>query len=303
MTTNFEFNTDYRCPTGKLENVASGLRRITANNPSPLTFRGTGTYVIGKNHVAVIDPGPNHPEHIEALMRDLGNEKITHIFVTHTHHDHSAGTNLLQQLCGAPSYAMGTHTALQKASALPPSLDSAGDTDFVPDVVLKHGEFINGEQWSLQCLHTPGHASNHAAFAEPAFERVFVGDLVMGWSTPVLLPPDGHLGDYISSLKTLLSRQDKQYWPTHGAPIENPKTLVEHFIEHRLMRVESVADAVARGHTTLPDIVNDAYPNLNPTLMEAAERSTLASVIYLIDQKRLTANLEAGLNLKCSMVT
>lgn len=307
MSSHFEFNTDYHCPIGKLESIAPGLRRITANNPSPLTFRGTGTYVIGTNQVAVIDPGPSDPEHIEALLHELGNETITHILVTHTHHDHSAGTHLLQQHCQAPTYAMGTHTALQRPSALPSELDSAGDTQFVPDVVLEHEECIHGDQWSLQCLHTPGHASNHAAFAEAAFDRVFVGDLVMGWSTPVLLPPDGHLTDYLNSLKLLLSRlnqqQDQQYWPTHGALIENPRALVKHLIEHRLKRIESVFDAVTRGHITLADIVNDAYPKLTPNLLPAAERSTLASVIYLIEHKRLRANLEAGLNLECSVVT
>lgn len=299
MTPKFKFNTDYHCPTGKLESVAPGLRRITADNPGPLTFRGTGTYVIGENQVAVIDPGPNDPKHIEALMRELGKESITHILVTHTHHDHSAGTALLQQHCKAPSYAMGTHTALQRPSVLPRQLDSAGDTNFVPDVVLNDGDIIETEQWSLQCLHTPGHASNHAAFAEPAHHRVFVGDLVMGWSTPVLLPPDGHLGDYLQSLKRLLSRQEQQYWPTHGAPIKNPKALLEHLLGHRSARIDSVFDAVKRGHATLAAIVNDAYPDLDPTLLPAAERSTLASVIYLIDQQRLQGNLEAGLNMTC----
>jgi len=124
----------------------------------------------------------------------------------------------------------------------------------------------------------------------------------MGWSTPVLLPPDGHLGDYLTSLKLLLSRQDNQYWPTHGAPIEHPKALIEHLIEHRKKRIESVFDAVSRGHTTLADIVHDAYPKLNPTLFPAAERSALASVIFLIEQKRLSADLTTGLNIECSVV-
>ena len=302
MSLIFTFNTDYHCPTGKIEPVAPGLRRITANNPGPLTFRGTGTYVVGEEQVAIIDPGPKDPQHIKALMSQLPGETISHILVTHTHSDHSAGTNLLQQACGAPSYAMGNHTALQRPSTLPRELDSAGDIDFIPDEVLQHGDVIEGLNWSLQCLHTPGHASNHAAFAEAAFERVFVGDLVMGWSTPVLLPPDGHLGDYLDSLKLMLSREDKQYWPTHGAAIENPRALVEHLIEHRLKRIESVFDAVSRGHTTLSEIVKDAYPKLDPTLFPAAERSTLASVIYLIDQQRLTAHLSAGLNIECCVV-
>ena len=303
MSSNFKFSTDYHCSVGKLESVAPGLRRITANNPSPLTFRGTGTYVIGEDQVAVIDPGPDDPEHIEALIHELSGETITHILVTHTHHDHSAGTSLLQERCDAPSYAMGTHSALRRPSELPNELDSAGDLNFVPDVILKHGDVIEGEHWALECLHTPGHASNHAAFAQPTHDRVFVGDLVMGWSTPVLLPPDGHLNDYLNSLELLLSRRDKQYWPTHGASIENPRALVEHLIEHRIKRIESVFDAVSRGHTTVTSIVNDAYPKLNPTLVPAAERSTLASVIYLIDNQRLEGNLTAGLNMECKVVS
>jgi len=297
MSPSIEFDTDYHCSVGKLEPVAPGLRRITANNPGPLTFRGTGTYIIGQGAVAVIDPGPGDPAHIKALMAGLEGETVSHILVTHTHRDHSEASRMLQERCDAPIYSLGTHTALQRVSKLPEELDDAGDTDFVPDVVLGDGERIIGDGWSLQCLHTPGHASNHACFAQDDHERLFVGDLVMGWSTPVLLPPDGHLEDYLSSLRRVLERTDTHYWPTHGAPIENPKPFVEQLIAHRLARIDDVLDAVRRGHLTLDAIVADAYPGLDKRLEAAAMRSVLASVVYLIDRGQLSGNLSLGLDI------
>jgi len=297
MGTDFEFRTDYHCTTGILEAVAPMLRRITANNPGPLTFRGTGTYVIGEQQVAIIDPGPNDPAHIDALMSALGTETISHILVTHTHRDHSAGAYALKQRCGAPIYSMGTHTALQRPSELPTDLDSAGDTDFVPDVVIQDKELITGNQWALQCLHTPGHASNHAAFLDTTFDRLFVGDLVMGWSTPVLLPPDGHLGDYLASLRRLQALNASTYWPTHGDRITDTQALLSHLLEHRLTRTASILDAITRGHNTLDAIVHDAYPGLNPSLHDAAVRSTLASVVFLIEEGKVRGDLSLGLRI------
>lgn len=301
MTQQFKFSTEYHCPIGELETVAPGLRRITANNPGPLTFRGTGTYVVGEKQVALIDPGPADPAHIDAIMSELGDETISHILVTHTHRDHSAGTALLQARCGAPSYSLGNHTALQRPSPLPQELDAAGDTDFTPDVVLTDGQTLSGATWSLQCIHTPGHASNHAAFAQSEHRRLFVGDLVMGWSTPVLLPPDGHLKDYLRSLKKLLSRDDATYWPTHGGPIEDTQALLDYLIDHRMQRIESVFTAIQQGKTQLSDIVDEAYPELGTNLKPAAMRSTLASVIYLVEEKRLRADLSQGLSITCSI--
>lgn len=301
MNDTFQFSTDYHCPIGELETVAPGLRRITANNPGPLTFRGTGTYVVGHKEVAVIDPGPMDAKHVDALIEQLGSERITHVLITHTHRDHSAATELLQQRCDAPSYALGTCRALQRPSALPSELDSAGDTDFKPDKVVQDNEWIRGGDWELQCLSTPGHASNHVAFAQDAFHRVFVGDLVMGWSTPVLLPPDGHLGDYLNSLDRLSVRQDQQFWPTHGAPIHQTHAVLEHLKNHRLARVESVYESVRQGHTSLMSIVLKNYPDLSEDLVPAALRSVLASVVFLIEQQRLSGDLTEGLNITCGL--
>lgn len=301
MGTHFEFRTDYHCTTGMLETVAPKLRRITANNSGPLTFRGTGTYVIGEQEVAVIDPGPNDPAHIDALMSALGTETITHILVTHTHRDHSAGAKALKQRCDAPIYSMGTHTALQRPSELPAELDSAGDTDFIPDVVIQDNELISGHDWALQCLHTPGHASNHAAFYESTFDRLFVGDLVMGWSTPVLLPPDGHLGDYLASLRRLQTLRATTYWPTHGDKITQTQTVLTHLLEHRITRTASVLDAIKRGNKTLDAIVHDAYPELNPSLHDAAVRSTLASVVFLIEEGKVKGELSLGLGISLNL--
>jgi len=301
MDTQFEFHTDYHCATGILEPVAPRLRRITANNPGPLTFRGTGTYVVGEQQVAVIDPGPNDPTHFDALLSALGSESISHILVTHTHRDHSEGAAALKERCGAAIYSMGTHTALQRPSELPTTLDNAGDTDFIPDVVIQDNELITGSNWSLQCLHTPGHASNHAAFYESDFDRIFVGDLVMGWSTPVLLPPDGHLGDYLNSLRRLQAHSANTYWPTHGDKVIQTQAILAHFLEHRIQRTEGVLDAIKRGHHTLDSIVHDAYPELNPNLHAAAVRSVLASAVYLIEQGDVAGELPLGLDITLTL--
>jgi len=297
MTQSLAFNTEYHCSIGVLEPVAPGLRRITANNPGPLTFRGTGTYVIGTGRVAVIDPGPHDAAHIDALLKQLNGEIISHIFVTHTHIDHSPGTALLQQFTQAKSYSLGSHTALQRQSDLPMELDAAGDTAFQPDEILQHEQVVSGENWSLQCLHTPGHASNHASFAETQHDRIFVGDLLMSWSTSVLLPPDGHLGDYFASMQQLLQRNEATYWPTHGAPINQARAWIEHMVQHRQQRVHSVLNAVNSGHNTLAGIVAQTYPGLNPALNEAALRSTLASVVWLIEKGKLRGELRQGLDI------
>jgi len=260
---------------GRLESVSPLIRRILAPNPGPFTFLGTGTYVVGHGQVAVIDPGPDLPSHIDALLDALGGERVAHILVTHTHTDHSPGTALLQARTGAPSYGFGPHGHRGETG------ESGADLDFIPDRRLKHGEVVEGEGWHLQAIHTPGHASNHLCFALPEEQALFSGDHVMGWSTTVIGPPDGDMATYMSSLDLLLQRDDRCYWPTHGGPIRAPRHHVEALIEHRKTRRQRVKAALGAAPRRPAELVDSVYPGLDPALREAAALSLLAHLVEL----------------------
>lgn len=279
------FNREHEVSYGELETLTPTLRRITASNPSAFTFYGTGTYVVGKGEVAIIDPGPALPEHIDALLDSLVGETITHILVTHTHVDHSPGCALLQQKVDAPTYALGPH-GMGRIAADQLS-DEGGDMDFKPDVTLIDGQMIHGKAWSLECIHTPGHTSNHACFADNKNKALFSGDHVMGWSTSIVSPPDGDMGDYMRSLRRLLSRDDEIYWPCHGGPILNPQPFVSAFIAHREAREQQVLDCLRDGPKRIPAMLPDIYQDLSPSLYPAAERSVLATILHLIEKGQL----------------
>ena len=216
MAVDIPFRRDFAYDYGKLEPVAPGIRRIIARNPGPFTFRGTGTYVVGEGQVAVIDPGPDLPEHVEALLMDLAGEEVTHILVTHTHRDHSPAAAAVKEATGAPTYGFGPHAGGRRGEA---GVEEGGDWDFTPDIVVKDGDEIAGNGWRFEAVHTPGHTSNHLCFALPDQGILFSGDHVMGWSTSVIAPPDGDMASYMASLDKLLGRRDAVYWPTHGPAI------------------------------------------------------------------------------------
>ena len=279
------YNLTHNIEHGVVEILRPGIRRITAANVGPYTFKGTGTYIIGDGEVAIIDPGPFIPAHIDALMEALKHETISHILITHTHADHSPACQLVQQHCNAKSYAFDPTLNTKDFYGLENEL--LFDTEFTPDVVVEHGEFISGSNWQVECIHTPGHMFNHLSFALTGTENLFCGDQVMAWSSSIISPPEGNLNDYMNSLRLLLARPEKTYWPTHGPAIENPEPLIKELLRHREERVEQVFSSIAQGLHSIPKILEHVYHDLQAELHLAAARSIFASIIYLIEQGRV----------------
>ncbi|RZO69822.1 MAG: MBL fold metallo-hydrolase [OM182 bacterium] len=272
---------------GKVVSVAPGIRRVVANNPSPFTFHGTGTYILGTGKVAVIDPGPDDDQHIQAILQGLGDESISHILITHTHMDHSPGARPLQAICGAPTYAYGPHGAGKIEQGV--QVEEGGDMDFVPDHLVRDGDIIAGGDWSVECVYTPGHTSNHMCFQLREQRALFTGDHVMGWSTSIISPPDGDMAAYMDSLHRLLERDDDTYWPTHGPEISEPRALVRAFIEHRREREQQILDCVAGGTQLISQMVPLMYRDTPEFMYPAAARSVLAAVEYLVSIQALQA--------------
>jgi glyoxylase-like metal-dependent hydrolase (beta-lactamase superfamily II) len=281
MAVEIPFRREFSFEYGRLEPVAPMIRRIVARNPSPFTFRGTGTYVVGQGEVAVIDPGPDLEEHVEALLAGLSGEQVTHILVTHTHRDHSPAAPTLQAATGAPSFGFGPHAGGQRGD---PAVEEGGDWDFVPDRTVRDGERIAGKGWVFEAVHTPGHTSNHLCFASPEMGVLFSGDHVMGWSTSVIAPPDGNMTAYMASLDKLLGRPDAIYWPTHGPAITEPQDHVRAFIAHRREREAGILECLRAGVQSIDAIVGRLYLGLQPGLHRAAGRSVYAHLIDLAER-------------------
>ncbi|MGE3783072.1 MAG: MBL fold metallo-hydrolase, partial [Alphaproteobacteria bacterium] len=275
------------------------VRRIVARTPGPFTFTGTGTYVVGDGEVAIIDPGPDLPEHIGALLASLEGEQVTHILVTHTHRDHSPAAKAVKEATGAPTYGFGPHAGGKRGEA---GAEEGGDWDFSPDIVVHDGDSIQGGKWRFEAVHTPGHTSNHLCFALPDAGILFSGDHVMGWSTSVVAPPDGDMAAYMGSLDKLLARRDAVYWPTHGPAITEPDRHVRAFVAHRREREKGIVECLEAGTGTVEAMVERLYVGLNPALRRAAGRSVLAHLIDLIGRDIVAAdgtpNVEARYRLR-----
>ena len=278
MAVEIPFRRDFAFEYGRLEPVAPGLRRIVARNPSPFTFKGTGTYVVGHGDVAVIDPGPDIAEHVEALVQGLGGERVSHILVTHTHRDHSPAAAALKEMTGAPTCGFGPHAGGRRGDT---AVEEGGDWDFAPDIVLKDGDTVAGHGWRFEAVHTPGHTSNHLCFALADSGILFSGDHVMGWSTSVIAPPDGDMAAYMASLDKLLGRRDAVYWPTHGPAIDDPQRHVRAFIAHRREREAGILDCLGAGIGRIDAMVDRLYVGLAPGLRRAAGRSVQAHLVDL----------------------
>ena len=279
----FDRNLDFEY--GVLQTVAPYVRRVVARNPSPFTFHGTGTYVVGHGRVAVIDPGPALVEHIKALVEALGGETVTHVLVTHTHLDHSPGCALLRRFSPAPTYGYGPHgSGWPAAGDRTVTVEEGADLEFAPDVEVRDGDVIECDGFSFECVHTPGHTSNHVCYRLREERALFCGDHVMGWSTTIVSPPDGHMGTYIASLERLLDGDDRTCWPTHGAPIRDPKPHVESLIAHRRRRVREVESCLRDGIDTIPEMVARLYRDLPGRMHPAAARSVLSTMTLLIEQ-------------------
>lgn len=293
MGVKIPFKRELEFEYGTVDEVEPGIRRVIANNPSPFTHYGTGTYILGTGGVAVIDPGPADPAHIQAIMDALEGETITHVLVTHTHMDHSPGCALLKDHTDAPTYAFGPHGAGKIEEGVP--VEEGGDMDFRPDHLVKHGDIIEGGNWSVECVYTPGHTSNHMCFALRESRALFTGDHVMGWSTSIISPPDGDMMAYMISLELLLERDDRIYWPTHGPAITEPHAHVKAFIEHRQDREAQIMACIEDGVSLIRDMVPLMYRDTPEYLYPAAARSTMAAMEYLV--KRGTVAASDGLTL------
>lgn len=294
------FDTDHSPDYGEAVPITPLVQRVTATNPSPFTFAGTGTYIVGRRSVAVIDPGPDDAGHTEALLRALEGRTVTHICITHTHSDHSPAARALAEATGAPTLSFGPHPAADagrdgvKGSAVQ---EEPGDWEFTPDGVLRHGDVVAGDGWTLECLYTPGHISNHLCFALPEERAIFTGDHVMGWSSTIIPPPDGNLGDYLRSLDLLIARGDRDqvYLPTHGPPITTPNRYARALLAHRHRRTDQILACLRDGPTTIPAMVARMYTTTPEVLHPAAALSVLAHLIHLAEEGRVTSDPAADM--------
>ncbi len=286
---------------GKIQDVSPLIRRVVANNPSKFTFHGTGTYIVGRGHVAVIDPGPRLDSHISAIVDSLAAETITHILVTHTHSDHSPAARPLQSVCGAPIYGF-RNPASQTGAQAGDRVEEDVDRSFTPDVAVTDGDVIQGRGWRIECVHTPGHMSNHVCYRLLDEKALFSGDHVMGWSTSVIIPPDGSMSHYVESLRMLLASDDQIYYPTHGPPIPEPGDFVRSLIAHRQEREDQIVACLHGGATSVREMVPIVYRDTDVSLHAAAARSLLATVIKLWEQGTVECEgvpgLDSGFRLK-----
>ena len=269
---------------GRCDQVSPLIRRVTAKNPGPFTYKGTGTYIIGSGQVAVIDPGPLLDEHLEAILEATKGETITHVLITHTHLDHSPLAAPLKTRTGAKTYGFGGHG---KAESDGPKLEEGGDSEFVPDHAVRDGDTISGPGWTFDCIHTPGHTSNHMCFALREENAFFSGDHIMGWSTTVVVPPDGNMTDYIASARKLVDRGYATIWPTHGPPVRDVKPFLEAYIAHRLVRENQILECLKESSSTITDMVARMYADVDKSLHPAAAQSVRAHLGKLLDEGRV----------------
>ena len=264
-------------PYAKLEELEPGIARVLAHNPSAFTYYGTQTYLIGEREVAVVDPGPDLPDHIDALERAIAGRPVIAIMCTHTHRDHSPAARPLADRTGAPIIGCAP-LALETVG---PRADAAFDGDYAPDRVLEDGQklVVDGER--VTTVATPGHTSNHLCFGYRG--ALFSGDHVMGWSTTVVVPPDGDMAEYMASLDKLRQRDDRVYYPAHGPAVTNPQQYVRHLVGHRMQREKQILGLLSERPRAIPDIVASAYPGLDPRLTIAAGGSVFA---HLLDLER-----------------
>ncbi len=268
------------------------IRRVLAANPGPFTCHGTGTYIIGTGRVAVVDPGPDLPEHVDAILAATRGERITHILVTHTHNDHSPATRSLQARVDAPSYGYGPHGTGRFEPG--EEVEEGADRDFAPDLRVRDGDVVQGEGWTVECVHTPGHTSNHICYGLREEGALFSGDHVMGWSTTIVSPPDGDMGEYMRSLERLLARDDACYRPTHGPPIPEPRAFVRACIAHRKERFDQILRCLAQGLERVSDMVPVIYHDLPRSMHPAAARQVFAALVHLVEEGSATCSGPLG---------
>lgn len=279
---------------GRCDQVSPLIRRVIADNPGPFTYVGTGTYIVGRGTVAVIDPGPDLPGHLRALLSALEGETVSHILVTHHHSDHSPLARPLQKATGATIYGRRAPHLAEHAPG--PTVEAGEDEGFRPDIEIADGDLFEGPGWTLRAVTTPGHTSNHVCFALKAENALFSGDHVMGWSTTVITPPDGDMGDYFASLEKVKAQGFDTLWPTHGAPVREVAPFLQAYADHRRAREAQVLAALAQGPTTIKAMVPTLYAAVDPRLHPAAAMSVLAHMLLLVKEGRATCDGAPGLD-------
>ena len=276
---------------GRRDQVSPLIRRVTANNPGPFTYMGTGTYIVGRGEVAVIDPGPRMDDHLEAILAAIPGERVSHILVTHHHLDHSPLARPLAEATGARVWG--------RAVARPPVADEvtleAGYDQFTPDIPVTGGEVFSGPGWTLEAIHTPGHTSNHICYALAEENALFSGDHIMGWSTTVITPPDGDMGDYLRSLDKVRGRGFATLWPTHGPPVREVDPFVGAYIDHRRDRERQILGRLAAGDRRIKAMVPTIYAGVDPRLHAPAAHSVLAQMIELVKSGQVETDGAPGL--------
>ena len=284
MTAEIPFKKTMTFAYGEPRELSPGVVRLVANNPSPFTFHGTNTYLIGTKELALIDPGPEDEAHFQAIMRTAAGRPITHIFITHTHRDHTDGLERLRAATGAKICARGRARHAPGSLKTSPSGAEFADIEFEPDIVMNDGDVVSGPDWQLEALFTPGHAPDHLCFSEPERNVLFCGDHVMSWNTTVVAPPEGNMSDYMQSLEKLLDRKETVFMPGHGGRIEQPSRMVKAYMVHRRWREQAILDAIRQGHAKIDRIVAVVYEGLDPRLIRAASLSVLAHVESLVER-------------------
>jgi glyoxylase-like metal-dependent hydrolase (beta-lactamase superfamily II) len=284
MSDPLDFKTTMDFAYGVPAPMSPGVVRLVANNPSPFTFRGTNTYLVGTSSLAVIDPGPDDEKHLAAILAAANGRPVTHIFITHAHRDHVDGADRLKAVTGAITHAWGRAGAADPVLTASPSGKLFVNTSFEADIRIRHGQVFGNSDWQLEALHTPGHAPDHLCFALSGRRILFSGDHMMAWNTTVIAPPEGHMASYLCSMEKLLPRTDRLYLPGHGGRLEQPQRMVKAQLIHRTMREQEILQNIRQGSRTIREIVPVVYQGLESRLLPAATLSVLAHVEHLVDR-------------------
>lgn len=284
MTDTPEFKTSMEFAYGVPRELAPGVVRLVANNPSPFTYKGTNTYLIGTSHLLLIDPGPSDDAHLAAILAYAAGCPITHVLITHTHRDHVDGLDALLGMTGAKTVGYGPY---KLPPAAPGAANVAGEVSragFKPDILLADGEVFAANGHRLTAIHTPGHLPDHHCYALDGTGILFSGDHVMAWNTSIVAPPEGHMGDYMRSLEKIIPRADRVYLPGHGGQLDNPQRMTRALLTHRRMREAAILDCIKTGKSTVNAIVPVIYRDLDARLIPAAGLSVLAHVVHLAER-------------------
>lgn len=293
---NIVFETRFPPDQGPQPEAVSPLtRRLVAPNDGPFTYTGTCAYIVGSGDVAIVDPGPENDEHVEALLGAIAGERLAAILVTHTHRDHSPAAAHLRARTGAPIVGCAPHRPSDVRKIDGPALDASHDAEYAPDRILEDGETLQVGGATLQAVATPGHTANHLCYALKEEKTLFTGDHVMAWATTVVAPPDGSMRAYLESIEKLLARDDRLYWPAHGGPVTDPGSFLRALQIHRRSREAAILQRLAAGDATIPAMVERIYASVDKRLHPAAAMVVLAHLELLVERGEVAAPEGLGL--------